>query len=340
MDLPVIAAAIDLTIDIRGEISEGHDIRLDLEDLNEQVEFDSRNARYTAERDYLRSSVNVLRRRHLFQPRNIQASIRGNIPIQAGTSSSSALVVAWCGFLLRAAGPEDGIQVPPSQIAELAYQAEVVEFGESGGRMDQYASAIGGIVYLDFYRDLEVAPLPAHQVIKEFVLGDSLQPKDTQKTLKRIRHGQEQGLKELSRHISFKHPYHLEWEEVRACLPKISIEWRSYLEAVLSNHDITRQARMELSKASPDIPRIAALMNRHHFILRERLGISTPRIERMIEHAMAAGAMSAKINGSGEGGCMFAFCPGKQAEVAEAIARAGGKPYVINVGPGLQIETS
>jgi galactokinase len=340
MDLPVIAAAIDLTIDIEGQVSEGDHIRLDLEDLQQQVEFNSRNIRYTADRDYLKSTVNVLARQKMFCPRHIQAVIRGNIPIQAGTSSSSALVVAWTGFLLQAARLTGELPTPAGEIGELAYLAEVAEFGESGGRMDQYTSALGGIVHLDFYRSIKATPLPSHQAVKEFVLGDSRQPKDTQKTLKRIRTGQEQGLRELSQHLPFPHAHHLTLEEARPHFRKISKEWRPYLEAVVTNHNITQKAREELSKASPDTGEIANLMNRHHRILRGQLNISTPKIEGMIEGAMAAGALSAKINGSGEGGCMFAFCPGKQPAVAEAIARAGGTPHIINIGPGLQIETS
>jgi galactokinase len=57
----------------------------------------------------------------------------------------------------------------------------------------------------------------------------------------------------------------------------------------------------------------------------------------MIEKSMEAGAMAAKINGSGEGGCMFAFCPSKQEAVAEAIKKASGTPYIINIGKGLEV---
>jgi galactokinase len=58
----------------------------------------------------------------------------------------------------------------------------------------------------------------------------------------------------------------------------------------------------------------------------------------MIDESIKAGALGAKINGSGGGGCMFAYAPNKPEEVAEAIKKAGGIPYIINVGEGTRID--
>jgi galactokinase len=201
--------------------------------------------------------------------------------------------------------------------------------------MDQYTSAYGGIVHINFLDPIECTPLPL--LLTEFVLGDSLQPKDTQKTLKRIRYGQEQGLKELKKYLPFKHNFMIKFDEAQSFFPRITSEFRPYLKAVLQNRKITEQAKTEFQKKKPDLNRITELMNRHHEVLRDDLNISTPRIEKMIENARKAGALATKINGSGEGGCMFALCPGKQNEVAEAISNAGGKPYIINIGSGLDV---
>ena len=73
-------------------------------------------------------------------------------------------------------------------------------------------------------------------------------------------------------------------------------------------------------------------------MLREVLRISTPKIDRMLRAAEAAGALGGKINGSGGGGCMFAYAPDSAEEVAAAIAREGGKPYVITVDEGTRSE--
>jgi len=54
----------------------------------------------------------------------------------------------------------------------------------------------------------------------------------------------------------------------------------------------------------------------------------------MIASALDAGALGAKINGSGEGGCMFAYAPRDPENVAAAVAAAGGKPFLVHVDEG------
>lgn len=331
----MIAAAIDLRVTAAGEVSEGDFLHIELPDMNKTLEFASSGIRYDGTGDYLKSVVKVLKEENLYRPRSIRAVVTGNVPIRAGTSSSAAFSVAWTGFLLRASG-EDISRYPAdaAAVAELAYRAEVAEFNESGGRMDQYASAMGGIVYLDFYKGMAVESLP--MVMKEFVLGDSLEPKDTQRTLKRVRTAQEEAFGELSAYMEFTDNFHVTYKEAEPFLNRISSERRPFLRAALMNHDITDRAKEELLKESPDINRLSDLMNAHHGHLRDDLKVSTQKIERMIDKSLGAGALAAKINGSGEGGCMFAFCPGKQEAVAEAIAAAGGTPYIINIGKGLE----
>jgi galactokinase len=346
LGFPVIAAAIDLRMTIDGEISvdDGDFLFLELPDIHKALEFGSENIHYHQTKDYLKSTVNVLKRKGLYTPGTIGARFQGNVPIQAGTSSSAALSVAWAGFLLRASA-EAGKDVShflndPAAVAELAYLAEVTEFNESGGRMDQYASALGGIVYLDFQGEMTHESLPLTSAVKEFVLGDSRQPKDTQKTLKRVRTAQEEGFKQLASVMKFSQPFDVMFGDAEPFFPSISTEIRPYLHAALMNHRITNLARQALASDTPDVQKIADLMNRHQRELRDGLKISTSRIDTMIDAAMNAGALAGKINGSGEGGCMFAFCPGKQHEVAEAIERAGGVPYIINIGEGLRTESS
>jgi len=344
LGFPVIAAAIDLRMTIEGDAVAGADrLLLELPDINRTLDFTSDNIQYADNKDYLKSSVNVLKKKGLYAAQTIHARFRGNVPIQAGTSSSAALSVAWNGFLLQAAAGL-GIDVSSilnnaADVAELAFKAEVEEFNESGGRMDQYSSAIGGIVYLDFYQGMTASPLPVFNGVKEFVLGDSLQPKDTQKTLKRVRTAQEEGFKQLARFLPFDDAFHVRYDAAEPFFNRIEAQTRPYLTAALKNRQITEQARKELCIPQPDIKRIAQLMNDHQDQLREGLNVSTAKIDGMIAEALAAGALAGKINGSGEGGCMFAFCPGKQEETAEAVKRAGGVPYIINIGKGLEVAT-
>jgi len=105
------------------------------------------------------------------------------------------------------------------------------------------------------------------------------------------------------------------------------------LTETLLNRDITSEG-LDLLNEDIDEIRLGDLLNQQHAILRDTLGVSTDKIETMLEAAMGAGAHGGKINGSGGGGCMFAYAPDCAEEVAAAIEQAGGKAYMVHVDKG------
>lgn len=336
MGLPVITAAIDLRIKITGKISDGKNVDVLLPDTKNRVNFECDNIKYSNDKDYLKSGIKVLADQGIFKNRKIEAILKGNMPIKAGISSSSALSVAWVSFLLSSFWSLKKINDNRDKIGEFAYISEVEEFGESGGRMDQYASSFGGINYFSFQKKIKTESFPV--TLGGFVLGDSEEPKDTQKTLRRIRGGQEEGLRELSKYMKFIDNFSINYDEAEPSSKKVSHEVRPFLEAVLLNHRITKDARLELQRSKPRNDAIASLMNLHHSVLRDKLNLTTKKIDKMVDLSLKAGALSAKINGSGEGGCMFAYCPGYEEEVSEAIRSAGGVPYKIKVDEGAKVK--
>ncbi|HBP37603.1 MAG TPA: hypothetical protein DD640_02465, partial [Clostridiales bacterium] len=193
LGLEVIAAAIDLRFcaavsrrsdrQIRIAI---RDSRLDrLDSVNEQNLYEyetidlTRPIVYEKRRDYLKSSVQVLLKAGYELP-GFDIRLDSTIPIGKGMCSSSTMVVVLIKALL------EGIGVPareqPRQIAELAFQAEVAEFHEPGGRMDHYTSALGGLVHLDFGGDFRIRQLDT-RLSGCFLLFDSLEQKDTTRVL-------------------------------------------------------------------------------------------------------------------------------------------------------------
>ena len=58
----------------------------------------------------------------------------------------------------------------------------------------------------------------------------------------------------------------------------------------------------------------------------------------MIAAANAAGAYGGKINGSGGGGCMFAYAPEDPERVAQAVRDAGGDAWVVQLAEGVRAE--
>ncbi|MDI6829292.1 MAG: GHMP kinase, partial [Armatimonadota bacterium] len=109
------------------------------------------------------------------------------------------------------------------------------------------------------------------------------------------------------------------------------------LKANLINRDITIEA-MALFKGKPDPKKLGELLTKHHEQLRNGIRVSTPKIDSMLQAAIEAGALGGKINGSGGGGCMFAYAPGREKEVVEALERAGGKAYILTIDQGARLE--
>lgn len=337
LGLPVIAAAISRRIQVSAHSTEQPGFRLNLPDIQSSVTipFDGLPLPYPQIRDYFRSAVNVLLREGFTFSRGIEGEVHGNIPINSGTSSSSALLVTWLNVLTQLA--DQPRQLSREKLAELAYVAEVLEFGEPGGMMDHYSTAVGDVIYLESTPKIALKEL--HPKLGTFVLGDSQEPKDTIGILKRVKVGMlkiiEQ-LKGINPAFSLHHSASTEAAEFKDFLTK---DEYILLKGNLANRDILRDALTVLQAPDElDHHRFGQLLNDHQANLREAQRISTPKIDRMIDAALNAGALGGKINGSGGGGCMFVYAPNEPENVAEAIEREGGKAYVISVDAGTRLE--
>jgi mevalonate kinase len=84
---------------------------------------------------------------------------------------------------------------------------------------------------------------------------------------------------------------------------------------------ITRQARQAIEAGEND--RLGPLMDENHAWL-QKLGVSSPELDRLVEAARQAGAAGAKLSGGGGGGNMIALAAEAQAEtIAAALESAG-----------------
>jgi len=174
--------------------------------------------------------------------------------------------------------------------------------------------------------------------LKTFVLGDSGEPKDTKWILQHVK----DRVIDIVESLKKKYPRFslqtLTVDDMDRYSEDLEPEMFQLLKGTVRNHEITREA-LTLLKASPlDHKKVGDLLNRHQDILRDILHISTPKIDRMIISAIEAGAYGAKINGSGGGGCMFAYAPENPEKVAEAIESAGGKAYIVTADRGVGVE--
>jgi galactokinase len=337
LHLPVIAAAISLRITM--EVARRKDalVHISLPDVNSSESFSLEgNLSYSKPGDYFRSAVNVLRKAGFTFSIGADCVVRSRIPIRAGTSSSSALVVSWVNILAQLS--EQRRHLHPDQIARFAHEAEVVAFHEAGGMMDQYSTAYGGVLSIDFSPDMNVEPLNVD--LKNFVLGDSREPKDTQGVLARVK----SGVLDIVKRLAEKYPaFSLQTatlDHLGELKRELTDDQAVLFKGTILNHEITQEARRLLQVKPLDHTRLGALLTKHQTVLRDVQRISTPKIDRMLDAALHAGAYGGKINGSGGGGCMFAYAAGHTEQVAEAIERAGGRAYAVTVDEGTRNEPS
>lgn len=334
LGLPVIAAAISRRVHIKGSHRNDGKALINLPDIASELQFDIHPALpYQHKRDYFRSAINILQRQGYTFKYGLDCTVWGNIPINSGTSSSSALLANWIHFLSRIA--DNPKPLSPKSIAEIAYQAEVVEFEEAGGMMDHYSTAIGNVIYLQSTPEISVEMLkPAFGT---FVLGDSLEPKDTVGILKRVKYGVLEAFEKIKKEDPSLSFFTITQDDIRNFGALLREDELDLIQANIANRMILREALRVLKSPNLEHQKLGELLNTHHHNLGELLKISTPKIDNMLAAALQAGALGGKINGSGGGGCMFVYAPDNPEKVAQAIEQQGGKAYIVTIDEGTRL---
>ena len=107
--------------------------------------------------------------------------------------------------------------------------------------------------------------------------------------------------------------------------------------------EITEIAKsMHCALTGQEWDKVAALLRREWKLRKTNApGITTPKIDKLVNAATAAGAQAAKVCGAGGGGCVvFLSEPSVKDKVESAIAAAGGKLLPCKVAKeGVQVKT-
>lgn len=168
----------------------------------------------------------------------------------------------------------------------LAHEAHMIEQAVQGiaSPLDTMVSTYGGLVYLSRNKKIERFKV---NFKAPFVVGYTNKHGNTGKMVKDVR-----SLKQ-------KHP--------------------KIINTVLTSMGyITNFAKQAIY--DKNYKKIGELMNLNQGYL-DLLGVNTYELSRMIYNAREAGAIGAKITGSGGGGSIIALCPGHVDKVAKNIAR-------------------
>ncbi len=349
LGLEVVAVAINLRFSAEIEKREDSLIKIKIRDekldslncgnpdaLYQEYVIDiSKEIVYKDNYDFMNSAVNVLLKRG-YKLSGFDIKMDSEIPIGKGMCSSTTMVVAIIKSILTAVGHPDAND--PYVVAKLAFDSEVAEFGNPGGMMDQYASALGGLVHLNFANGTEAEAIN-RELGGVFILFDSLERKDTLNVLSASKIPTLEGLSALSEYGVTSIRDFAEGRCDVALVDKLDEFHRRKVLTNIDNYRILKEG-LALLKSEGDIDeRLGELIYAHHKNLRDGLGISTPTIEKILDTALAHGAYGGKVNGSGGGGCCFAYASREKAqEIIDAVAAIGYPGKILSQDEGIRTD--
>jgi len=277
--------------------------------------------------NYLKAAAQGMVRAYGLE-RGFDAVIESTVPVAAGLSSSSALVIA---SALALAGSND-FEVDSIELAELMAESEQY-VGMRGGGMDQAISAgatRGCAARVDFAPlRLETVPVPddwrfvvAHSLVQAHKSGGAREGynrrrAETEEALDRV-------VGELELPGSEIRSYRDLLERVSG--PEALAAAGACLAGDLLKrfrHVITEGARViraEVAMRSRSLTGFGILMNGSHASLAEDYEVSIRELDDLVAIARDAGAVGARLTGAGMGGCIVALCADETvSEVLTAI---------------------
>lgn len=112
--------------------------------------------------------------------------------------------------------------------------------------------------------------------------------------------------------------------DVRKLWEADKAKWEGLFDEV---GEIVRQARERIESGEWKV--LGSLMDQNHALL-QKMTVSSPELDKLVEAARTVGALGAKLSGGGRGGNMIALVEAGQAEsVAASLMDAGAKNTII-----------
>ena len=321
LNLPVIAASIDRYIHIEAQPNQQGVLNFNLSDLKITRQVDLIPTQ-VEKGDYLCSTLSVLHANQITLSSGYDVKIHSEIPVNAGVSSSSALIVAFIRFILQAAE----VKASDLQIANWAHQAEVEFFNEPGGIMDHFSSALGGLRLIKPETKHTEAFVNPHN---DLLLVHSGLPKSTLGVLGKAKEYALEAVAEVKQSETLFSLKLAEAQDIQRLGCKLSSQLFPYFEAAIENHLITKEAIRIYRKAISDqstLTNLEQLMERHQYYLDTAIK-NTPELMRIqMKEAKNAGAKAVKVMGSGGGGCFIILAPKESHhEIKRAVLQQNAK---------------
>lgn len=338
LGLPIIAGAINRFLQFHATSNNEDYLEIIMPDIQSTryIYLNEIHKHKTNEIDFLLAGLRVVERVGCVPKNGLKVTISGTIPINAGVSSSSAFTVGWIHLLLGCFGASKKIN--SELIAQLAYEAEVLEHNSPGGKMDQYTIALGGLIYLETKEPTTFQLFTPK--LKGLILAESGISKETISTLRNVRNMAQEAIQKVHESNKGFNLNNCTVSQATVYSKELPEELVPFFMAAIENHAITKEAFTEFQQEVWNHEKLGKLMYNHQIVLRDRLQVSHPTIDKMIEAAMNADAYGGKIVGSGGGGCAVILAEEKKvAQVVEALMKAGAKAaYPIHLTEGSVIQ--
>ena len=229
--------------------------------------------------------------------KGMNIKLGGDLVCASGVGASAASCVA----LARAISDTYNLGWDDNQINNAAYEGEKGYHGTPSG-IDNTASTFGGLVY--FVRNLEGGPNTMETIkLKEpidMVIASSGMTANTSVVVADVRKKKEE-----------------------------NPEW--FDRIVKKYQQVIQEGRIALENM--DLERVGQLMNKNHELL-QKITISNDVLDKMVKIARDAGALGAKVTGTGRGGNINVLTPSPelQDKVYNALKDAGYASWKTKIG--------
>ena len=281
-------------------------IRIYSADFDTFIEADDvRQLEYDGNIDLVKAGV----RRMSIQIGGFDLITQSNAPPGSGLGTSAAMGVA----LVSVLGALKEVTYLPYEYAELASTIERHELGILGGKQDHYASALGGIHFMEFQGEevktspLRLSPQIRYELEKNLVLCYT-------------------GKSRLSGNIH---------QNVTTAYKSADPSVREALETLKTTAEATKTALMR-----GKLTEFGELLTQN-WQNQKKLhpSVTNEQIEQLFKTATAHGAIGGKACGAGGGGCLLFYCePTREHSVRQKLEDAGARVIDVNFDfDGLQM---
>ncbi len=247
--------------------------------------------------DLFKGIYNRLSRDYFQEPLSFELTTFVDAPAGSGLGTSSTLIVSIIGAFV------EWLKLPLGEydIAHLAYEIERRDLQMMGGKQDQYAATIGGINFMEFYKDDKVIVNPLRireEYINEMEINILLYYTGTSRLSSKI-------IEKQANNVIQKNEKSIE------AMHKLKEQAVMMKEAVLKG----------------SLSQIGEILDFGWKNKRQMAeGITNSTIDEIYDTAIKAGSTGGKMTGAGGGGFMMLYCPkNSRYKVIEALKKFGGE---------------